>query len=64
MNAKFWWENLKGRDQSKDKGVDAMIILERILEKKELENVNWIHLVQDRKQWWALAKMITNLRVP
>jgi hypothetical protein len=25
---------------------------------------NWIHLAQDRVQWWAFVNMIMNLRVP
>jgi hypothetical protein len=33
MRAKFWPENLKGRDQSEDIGVDGRIILEWILGK-------------------------------
>jgi hypothetical protein len=24
----------------------------------------WINLAQDRDQWWALANMVMNLRVP
>jgi hypothetical protein len=25
--------------------------------------VEWIHLAEDRDQWWALVNMIMNLRV-
>jgi len=25
---------------------------------------DWIHLVQDRGQWWALVNMVMNLWVP
>jgi len=25
------------------------------------ESVDWIHLAQDRDQWWALVNMIMNL---
>jgi len=32
-NTKVWLENLKGRDQSEDLGVDGKTILEWILEK-------------------------------
>jgi hypothetical protein len=33
MRAKFWSENLKGRDNAEDLGVDGIIILEWILGK-------------------------------
>jgi len=28
------------------------------------ECVDWIHLVHDSDQWWALVNMVLNLRVP
>jgi hypothetical protein len=28
------------------------------------EGVHWIHLVQDRDQWWVLVKTVMSLRVP
>jgi hypothetical protein len=28
------------------------------------EGVDWMHLSQDRDQWWAVVKMVMNLRVP
>jgi hypothetical protein len=31
---------------------------------KECDNVNWIHLAQDRDQWQAEVNAIMNLRVP
>jgi hypothetical protein len=34
MHVRFWSENLKGRDHSKDLDVDGKIILEYILRKK------------------------------
>ena len=27
------------------------------------ERMDWIHLVQDRKQWWALMNMVRKIRV-
>jgi len=33
MHTKFWLGNPKGRDHSKDLGIDGIIILEWILEK-------------------------------
>jgi hypothetical protein len=29
-----------------------------------LEDVDWIHLAQDKEEWWELANMVMNLRVP
>jgi hypothetical protein len=28
-----------------------------------LEGVDWIHLAQDRDQWWAVANTVMNLRI-
>jgi hypothetical protein len=28
------------------------------------ENVDWMHLAQDRDQWWDLSNMVMNLQVP
>jgi hypothetical protein len=28
------------------------------------EGVDWIHLAQDRDQWWAVVNMVINIRVP
>jgi hypothetical protein len=28
------------------------------------EGVDWMHLAQGRDQWWAVVKMVMNLRVP
>jgi hypothetical protein len=28
------------------------------------EAVNWIHLAQDRDQWWALVNMVLKLHTP
>jgi len=27
-------------------------------------HVDWIHLAQDREQWWALVNIVMNVRVP
>jgi hypothetical protein len=48
MRAKFWLENIKGRDHSEDRDVDERMILNWILVKSGLESVDWIHLTQDR----------------
>jgi len=45
-----------GRDHSEDKGLGGRIILERILGKESVEGVSWMHLAQDKDQWWALCE--------
>jgi hypothetical protein len=57
MRRIFWSENLKERDHSENIGVYGRIILQRILGKYGAI-VNWMHLVQDRDQWWALCENI------
>jgi hypothetical protein len=34
------------------------------LRKIGCEDVNWIHLAQDRDEWWVLVNTVMNLRVP
>jgi hypothetical protein len=28
------------------------------------DGVDWMHLVQDRNQWWVVVNTVRNLRVP
>jgi hypothetical protein len=46
MHTVFWLENLKVRYHSGDLGIDGKI---------GCEGVDWMHLAQDRDQWWALV---------
>jgi hypothetical protein len=52
MRTKCYSENIKGRNHKEDVSTDGNIILE------------WIHLAQERDQWWALVNTVMNLRVP
>jgi hypothetical protein len=54
--------NLKGRDYLEELNVDGNIRMG--LREKGWEVVDWIHLAQDRDQWWALVNTVINLRVP
>jgi len=56
MHAVFWLENLMGRDHSEDLDIDGRIMLHGILGK----GVDWIHLAQNRDQWWDLVNTIMN----
>jgi hypothetical protein len=38
--------------------------IKRDLRKIVLEDVDWIHLTQNRDQWQAPVKMVMNLQVP
>jgi hypothetical protein len=39
-------------------------ILKCLLKKCKDENVNWVHLAQDRVLYWVVANMVMNLQVP
>jgi hypothetical protein len=34
------------------------------LKERDWEVVGWIHLGQDRDQWWVLVNTVMNLRIP
>jgi hypothetical protein len=53
MHTEFWSENLKGKDQSKD------LYLWEI----GWEDVDWMHLVQDRDQCRTLVNTVMNLEM-
>jgi hypothetical protein len=48
-----------GRSRSRRK-----VKIKMHLKEIDSEDVNWIHLAQDRKQWRVLVNTVTNLRVP
>jgi hypothetical protein len=64
MHTKFWLANLKGKDHSVDLGVDGKINISVELRETGREGVDWIHLAQDRDQWWANVKMVMYILVP
>jgi hypothetical protein len=45
-----------------DQGIDGRMELECILG-GEAGGVEWIHLAQNRDQWWALVNAVMNLQV-
>jgi hypothetical protein len=64
MRSVFWLEYLNGSDHSEDLSVDGKIMLERILEEIGLNNVDWMHVAEDRVNWRDLVKTLMNRRVP
>jgi hypothetical protein len=60
MHTTFWSENLKGRDQSEDIGVDGNI--RSVLREIWCKGVDWIYLVYDRDHWWVRVNTIMKLQ--
>jgi hypothetical protein len=51
------------REDPEDLGVNGKIMLRVDLREIELEDVDWMHLVQDRDQWRTVVNTIMNLRI-
>jgi hypothetical protein len=54
-------ENLKGRSHLEDLGMDNII---KDFRETAWEKTDWIHLTEERGQWWALVNKEMNLWVP
>jgi hypothetical protein len=53
----------EGRDHSEDLGADGKNIRMNLPE-IGWDVVDWMHLTQDRGQWWDLVKTVIKFRVP
>jgi CRISPR/Cas system-associated protein Cas7 (RAMP superfamily) len=53
----------EGKRQSEDTGIYGRIILMDLRE-TGLDDVDWIHMAQDRDRWRALVNTVMNLWVP
>jgi sigma54-dependent transcription regulator len=60
MHAAIQSDNLKGRDELGDLGVDERILLLKLILNKQYVD---IQLVQNRIVWWALVNMEMNFRL-
>ena len=60
VSTRFWWGNLRERDQLEDPGLDWRIILRW----QWFGGMVWINLAQGRDRWRALVIEGMNLRVP
>jgi hypothetical protein len=54
---------LKGSDHLGDLGINGKIILNWI-SKIKCDDVDWIHVAQDRVQWQAFVNTVMNIQVP
>jgi hypothetical protein len=59
----IWLKTSKEKDHSKDPAANRRIISEWILGKR-WERVDWMHLAQDRDQWWAHVNTVMNFQIP
>jgi hypothetical protein len=57
-------ESLKERDHSEDLDIDRRILLIWTLGEIGCRGMDWIHLAQDRDNWWAPENTVLNLWVP
>ena len=54
----FWWGNHSG-----DPDVDGRIILNWILRKWDVGDIDWMELAQKRDRWRALVNVVMKIRV-
>jgi hypothetical protein len=63
MHTKFWSESLKGKDHSGDICIDRGDNVR--MDHKEIvwKGVDWIHLAQDKDQWWTRVNILMYLQL-
>jgi hypothetical protein len=55
---------VKGRDHLEDLGIRWEGNVRLDVRETGWDSVDWIHLTQDRNQWWALMNTVMNIWVP
>jgi hypothetical protein len=60
-DTRFWWEQLKEREQLEGLGVNARIILKWIIS-NGWKDVKWINLAEGREKWLAVVNAVMNIR--
>jgi len=61
---KFLSENLKGRDHVEDLGRRWEGNIRIDIKEVFLEDVNWMHLTENKDQWWSHKNKVQSIRVP
>jgi len=64
MHTKFWSENLNRRDHLEALGVGWEMNIRMDLWDAGWEGVDWIHIDQDRDNWWALVNTVLLFWIP
>jgi len=64
MHTKYRSQYLKGKEHLEDIILDGEDNIRMDLRGIEWEDVDWMHLAEDRDQWRAVVNMVMNLRVP
>jgi hypothetical protein len=62
VNTRFWWENLRERDNMQDPISRWEDNVKMNLQEVECGDMDWIDLVQDRRR--ALVSAVMNIRFP
>jgi hypothetical protein len=63
MHIGYRWETQKERVHREDQDVGGWTILKWLLREIGWNGIDWIDLAQDRDQWRAFVKTVTNLMV-
>jgi hypothetical protein len=53
---------LEGKNHLEDQGIDGKTVRTDLM-KRGWEVVDWLHLAQDKEQWWAVVTTVMNLWV-
>jgi hypothetical protein len=60
----YYWESQMEREHREDQGLGGFSILKLIFNAIGMDEINWIHLAQDRDKWMALVNTVMNIEVP
>lgn len=46
------------RRSERDLGINVRLVFQQIFKETGFEDADWIHLAQDKYQWWPLVRMV------
>jgi hypothetical protein len=53
---------VEGREHFRDQGVEDRICVKMEFKERGCEDGDWIHLSEERMQWWALVNAVLKLQ--